>query len=240
MNNKYTAWIVDDESDGSDYISLLLSNEFPQIKVEFVFKTVHETAIALLKGQPDILFLDIQLKDGDIFKLFETIHPSVISSQLIFVTAYDNFAISAIKSNAADYLVKPVRVIDFVIAVKKCMERLHKQHLELNNNNVNFLNIPTLKGFNRVKLDEVIYLEAEGNYSKIILKNNTEILSSKNLKEYETQLSRYFIRIHHKYLINKSFITEYVRGKGGQIVLDNKYTLDVSTRKKNDLLDFLK
>lgn len=243
---KYTACIIDDEKSGSDYINLLLNNEFPNIEVIFVGRTVSEAAMFLLKQQPDILFLDVQLKDGNVFKLFESIKIEDIKSQILFITAYDSFAIPAIKSNAVDYLLKPTSPLDFVIAVNKCIKRIEFLNSTLNQRTPNstvsssFINIPCLSGFIRLKINSIVYFEADANYTYLYLENGESIVSSKNIKEYERQLiSQGYIRIHHKYLINLNYVTKYLKGKGGQVVLQNRYTIEVSVRKKAELMAVL-
>ena len=254
MKNKYTAVIIEDEIDNSDFIKLLLRNEFPNIEVKYLGKSISDAVIYLSKEEhPDILFLDVQLRDGVIFDLFDKIPADDISSQIIFITAYDRFAIPAIKTNAIDYLLKPLRPVDFVLATKKAIKNIsqHTPAVELpvevkkeaaipvSSNGV-YVNLPTLNGFIRTKISDIVYCEADANYSTIVLVNGDKVVTSKNLKEYERVLpTTNFFRIHHKYMINTDYLTEYLKGKGGQVVLQNKYTLDVSVRRKSELLEYL-
>ena len=255
MKNKYTAVIIEDEIDNSDFIQLLLTNEFPNVEVKFVGRSISEAAGYLLKeDHPDILFLDVQLKDGVIFELFDKIPADNIKSQIIFITAYDRFAIPAIKANAIDYLLKPLRPMDFVVAVNKAIKNQNQliHNVDLSNldvrkestnqvsSNGNFINLPTLNGFIRAKISDIVYCEADANYSTVFLSNGEKVVTSKNLKEYEKVLpTSNFFRIHHKHIINTDYITEYLKGKGGQVVLQNQFVLDVSVRRKSELLDYL-
>jgi two-component system LytT family response regulator len=104
MKTKIQACIIDDEKDGRDYISLLLQNEFPEIQIAFQAASVEDAYIYLTKNSPDILFLDIQLKDGNAFDLLSKFKE--IQSEIIFITAFENFAIQAIKNGATDYLLR--------------------------------------------------------------------------------------------------------------------------------------
>lgn len=253
MTNKYTACIIEDEVDASDYLLLILNNEFPNIEVKYVGRSIKDAAMYLLKEEhPDILFLDVQLQDGVIFDLFDKIGADKIHSQIIFTTAYDKFALPAIKANAVDYLLKPVSPLDFIIAVNKCITKIksNKEAKIAEGSGIvnstssaashHFINLPTLNGFSRISVNDIVYCEADANYTTIILANKERVVTSKNLKEYEKLLpENKFFRIHHKHVINTDFLTEYLKGKGGQVVLQNSITLDVSVRKKAELLDFL-
>ena len=235
MKTKIQASIIDDEQDGRDYISLLLQNEFPEIQIAFQAASVEDAYIYLTKNSPDILFLDIQLKDGNAFDLlakFKEIH-----AEIIFITAFENFAIQAIKNGATDYLLKPIKKIDFVTAVNKALENIKKTKALINNPGQNKIALPTTQGFTLIDISDIIHCEADSNYTIFHLNNKTKILISKTLSDFEKHLLEYnFFRIHHKHLINLSHLKEYVKGKGGQVVMTDNSVLEVSVRKKNDFL----
>ena len=246
-SGKITAGIIDDEGDGRAYVQLLLKNEFPEIEIVFEGESIKDSINLLYKHEVDILFLDVQLTDGSVFTLLEKLDPVRLkNTQLVFITAYEQYSLPAIKAQAVDYLLKPCAVVDFCIAVNRCLDRLESNK---SNNLIiegasqerdGFLIVPTLNGFLRIPQREIVYCEADSNYTKIILESGQTLLASKNLKEYERILtSKNFFRIHHKYLINTDYISEYIRGKGGQIILNKKYYLDVSVRKKADLMEYL-
>ncbi|HCN49701.1 MAG TPA: DNA-binding response regulator [Chryseobacterium sp.] len=234
MKTKIQACIIDDEQDGRDYIALLLENEFPEIHNAYQASSVEEAYIYLSKNAPDILFLDIQLKDGTAFDLLSKFRE--IDSQIIFITAFEHFAIQAIKSGAADYLLKPIKKMDFIIAVNKVLENVRKSK----NTTVlqsNKINLPTLQGFKITDINDIIRCEADSSYTTFYLTDKTRIIVSKTLHEFEELLLKYnFFRIHHKHLINLSHLKEYIKGKGGQVVMTDHSVLDVSVRKKNDFL----
>ncbi|TZF98912.1 response regulator transcription factor (plasmid) [Chryseobacterium panacisoli] len=234
MKTKIQACIIDDEQDGRDYISLLLENEFPEIENTHQAASVEEAYIYLSKNSPDILFLDIQLKDGTAFDLLSKFRE--VDSKIIFITAFESFAIQAIKNGAADYLLKPIKKMEFIIAVNKVLESIRK-----NKNTVspqsNKISLPTLQGFKLTDISEIIRCEADSSYTTFYFTDKTKIIVSKTLHEFEEQLSKYnFFRIHHKHLINLSHLKEYIKGKGGQVVMADHSVLDVSVRKKNDFL----
>lgn len=192
--------------------------------------------------QPDLVFLDIEMPVMNGFLMLQQLNRR--NFQLIFVTAYDSYAIKAIKFSALDYLVKPVEVDDLKAAVTRAKEMRHQQfsniqfdvlleHLHKKNSR---LAIPTGEGLQFISIDDILYLEASANYTTIYL-TNSKILVSRTLKDYEDLLpSSTFIRIHHSFIVNKNAIEKYIKGDGGQVVLKNGAVLDVSKRKKIDFL----
>ncbi|MDQ0782104.1 LytTR family DNA-binding domain-containing protein [Chryseobacterium sp. W4I1] len=235
MKTKIQACIIDDEQDGRDYIALLLENEFPEIQTAFQVSSVEEGYIYLSKNSPDIIFLDVQLKDGTAFDLLSKFRN--IDSQIIFITAFENFAIQAIKNGAADYLLKPIKKIDFIIAVNKALDNIRKSKNIPGNSHENKISLPTLQGFKLTNINDIIRCEADSSYTTFYLADKSKIIVSKTLHEFEEQLTKYnFFRIHHKHLINLFHLKEYIKGKGGQVIMADHSVLDVSVRKKNDFL----
>ncbi|PQA94052.1 hypothetical protein B0A69_10730 [Chryseobacterium shigense] len=236
MKTKTQVCIIDDEQDGRDYIALLLTNEFPEIQMAFQASSVEEAYRYLSKSSPDIIFLDVQLQDGTAFDLLSKFRE--IDSRIIFITAYENFAIQAIKNSAADYLLKPIRKIDFIMAVNKVLENMKKSKntssISLSENKIS---LPTLQGFRLTNISDIIRCEADSSYTTFYLADKTKIIVSRTLHDFEEHLTRYnFFRIHHKHLINLFHLKEYIKGKGGQVVMADQSVLDVSVRKKNDFL----
>ncbi|MDC8104310.1 LytR/AlgR family response regulator transcription factor [Chryseobacterium sp. PTM-20240506] len=236
MKTKIQACIIDDEQDGRDYISLLLKNEFPDIQISFQASSVEEAYVNLLKNAPDILFLDIQLKDGTAFDLLSKFKE--ISSQIIFITAFEHFAIQAIKNGATDYLLKPIKKMDFIIAVNKALEINKKNRTSTPAVHQNKISLPTMQGFKLTNIADIVRCEADSSYTTFYMSDKTKVIVSKTLHEFEDFLSDYnFFRIHHKHLINLSHLKEYIKGKGGQVIMTDNSVLDVSVRKKNDFLN---
>jgi two-component system LytT family response regulator len=235
MKTKVQVCIIDDEQDGRDYISLLLKNEFPDIQILFEASSVEEAYINLMRNAPDILFLDIQLKDGTAFDLLSKFRE--INSQIIFITAFEHFAIQAIKNGATDYLLKPIKRMDFIMAVNKALDINKKNKSSSTAANQNKISLPTLQGFKLTNIADIVRCEADSSYTTFYMSDKTKIIVSKTLHEFEEFLSDYnFFRIHHKHLINLSHLKEYIKGKGGQVIMTDNSVLDVSVRKKNDFL----
>lgn len=236
MKTKIQASIIDDEQDGQDYISLLLANEFPDIQILFQASSVEEAHAALIKNTPDIIFLDIQLTDGTAFDLLHKFRQ--INTPIIFITAFEQFAIQAIKNGAVDYLLKPIQKIDFMMAVNKALEIIKKnKSISANSPNQNKISLPTLQGFKLTNIADIVRCEADSSYTTFYLIDKTKIIVSRALHDFEEHLSEFnFFRIHHKHLINISHLKEYIKGKGGQVIMTDGSVLDVSVRKKNDFL----
>ena len=168
--------------------------------------------------------------------------------EVIFVTAYDHYAIKAIRYSALDYLVKPVEIDDLKNAVNRAIEKRNatkpNSQIDLLLENIAHekmkfkrIAIPTTEGLQFIKTEDIVYLEASVNYTKFHLCNNIKYTVSKTLKEFEDMLpSDVFIRIHNSHIINKNYVEKYIRGDGGQVVLSNNIVLDISKRKKAEFL----
>lgn len=234
MKNKLHACIIDDQDDGKS-ISQLLKKEFPEFEIDFQTNNIQYASDYLNQNSADLLFVDIQLTDETVVEILSKFRES---SSLIFITDSEKSAIRAIKRGITDYLLKPVRNLDFVLTVNKAIENFKKNKVSILNNSIqNKINLPTLQGFKRVNIDEIIRCEADSNYTFIYLLDKTKVIVSKTLYDFEKNLSEYnFFRIHHKHLINLEHLKEYIKGKGGQVVMADNSVLDVSIRKKNEFL----
>ena len=198
------------------------------------------------KKKPDIVFLDVEMPRMNGFTMLQQLKNK--NFEVIFVTAYDHYAIKAIRYSALDYLIKPVEVEDLKNAVNRALEKMNiakpNARLELLLENIvtekpkfTRIAIPTAQGLQFIKIDEIIYLEASTNYTKFHLYNNVKYTVSKTLKEFEDILpADIFIRIHNSHIINKNYVEKYIRGDGGQVVLSNSAVLDISKRKKAEFL----
>lgn len=240
------AAIVDDEIDGRNIIGFLLKQFFPNIEVTGQAGNVAEGAALIQSSKPDLVFLDVEMPDGNAFDLLAAC-PNW-QGQVILVTAHDHYAIKAIKASVLDYLLKPVDEEEFVKAVNKALKDKSQgqgtnsaslldiyKHLMIRK-----LRIPTLSGFTLVNIDDVVYCEASGNYTVLFFTNRSKIMVSRKLGEYEEELKAYgFIRVHNKHLINTSHIIEYNKGKsgGGYVILAGRVMVEVSARRKAVLLN---
>ncbi|MCC5927704.1 MAG: response regulator transcription factor [Cyclobacteriaceae bacterium] len=243
------AILVDDEYKSRENLKMILEEYCPDVQVTGQAGSVTEAIELISSEKPELVFLDIQMKMETGFDLLESIDS--INFDIIFVTAYAEFALRAIKFSAVDYVLKPVDIAEFQVAVNKVIKRRSKDQksdsgkLEILLNNLksdvsdNYkIALPTANGLVFVKLKNIIYLEAESNYTNFHFSDGTKIMVSRTLKEYDEMLSNSgFFRIHKSYLININEIREYVRGEGGYVIMNNNVALDVSKRKKEPFLD---
>lgn len=242
------AIIIDDESKARSALKQELAFNCPEIELIGEADSV-ESAVALINQvSPDLLFLDIQLSDGLGFHIVEKIDPDEFA--IIFTTAYSEYALKAFKTNAVDYLLKPISGDDLKNSVAKAiLNRRNDQHKQMEllisqlNQRSGQPGKIVLKDINKtyfVKTDDILYCEAEGIYTKFVLEDKSSILVSKNLKEYETLLEPLgFLRTHHSFLVNPYKIKLFDKTDGGTLVLENGIHIPVSQRKKDSVLKIL-
>jgi len=240
-----TAIIIDDEAKGRLALRQKLQSYCPEVKILEEAVDGMEAIPLIEKHQPQLIFLDIEMPRMNGFEMLNAINKK--DFHIIFTTAYDQYAIKAIKYAAFDYLLKPVDIEE----LKNCIAKINttkndqtKNQIELLQQNIrnpkrqlNKLAIPTLEGLLFFDINDIIHLEANSNYTIIHLSNKTKITASKTLKEFEELLpENIFFRTHHSYLINLNYIKKYIKGDGGQIELQNGTFIDVSRRKKDEFL----
>jgi len=240
--------IVDDEHHASEFLEKMLKRYFPN---KFIICKTSESIDAAVKAielyQPDLVFLDIQMPNKNGFELFKEIKE--INFEVIFTTAHSEFAIDAIKMSALDYLLKPINYIDLLGAISrfenKTKEENHKKQLNVLIENIDSgesahkkIAIATETGFEFVKFNTIIYLEAQSNYTKFYLSNNLTLITSKTLKHFEELLpSDLFFRTHKSYLVNMNFIKRFSKVDELLIELITGQKLPVSVRKKEEFIN---
>jgi two-component system, LytTR family, response regulator len=242
------AILVDDELNSLQNLQLKIQEYCHSIKV--VAQSQHpEEAIHLIQQhKPDVIFLDIEMPRMSGFKMLEQIPE--IDFEVIFITAYNHYAINAIRISAFDYLVKPVAIEDLQKSVERLgnfTTRKTKERAEILKKNLanpksqdDHIAIPTNDGLEFIQIKQIIRIESSSNYSKIVLQNGQHMLVTRQLKDFEELLQDYrFYRIHHSHVINLNFIAKYVRGDGGQITMRNGDIIDVSRRKKEVFLKLI-
>jgi two-component system, LytTR family, response regulator len=239
------AVLVDDEINPLNALREKLIQHCPQVNVVGAYAIPAEAIEKINTLQPDLVFLDIEMPVINGFSLLQQL--AYKNFELVFVTAYDHYAVKAIRFSALDYLVKPVDIDDLKAAVERAEQKksgtqpnerleLLLDHL-LHPKNDKKIAIPTLEGLQFIKVSDIIYLEASVNYTQIYIRDRNKYLVSRTIKDFEEILpGETFIRIHNSYIINKDFLEKYIRGEGGQVVLSNGTMLDVAKRKKADFL----
>jgi len=239
------AILIDDEESGLNSLKQKILQHCPSVEIIALCNKPADGLAAINDLLPDLVFLDIEMPLMNGFTLLQQV--SFKNFELIFVTAYDYYAINAIRVSAIDYLVKPVEIDLLVSAVKKAHEKKENEpnkRLELFLENatnqqkkLHKIAIPTFNGIQFIKIEDIIYLEASGNYTKFYLTHSRQYMVSRTLKEFEDMLpNNLFVRIHNSHVINLDFAEKYIRGEGGQVVLTENIVLEVSKRKKNELM----
>ena len=240
-----TAIIIDDEAKGRLALREKISTYCPTIQVLAEASNGQEALLLIQDHKPQLIFLDIEMPRMNGFEMLNALPEK--NFHVIFTTAYDQYAIKAIKYAAFDYLLKPVDIEELKSAVAKIdsteivqtkkQAELLQQNLQHPKKLLHKLAIPTLEGLFFYNINDIIRLEAHRNYTHIWFSNNTKILASKTLKEFEELLPEdVFFRTHHSHLINLNYIKRYIKGDGGQIELQNGSYVDVSRRKKEEFL----
>jgi len=244
--------IIDDEENARKNLKLILEEYCPETEVLAEADSAKEARELIKKHQPDLLFLDINMPNEDGFELLASIENKNFA--VIFVTAHNQFALKALKAGAIDYIEKPIDIEELQLAVSKINAN------KTTNNNVNFemikqllneykndnravtIAIPTLSGYEIIKISDIIHLEADESYTKIFLANGEKCLSSMTIARYEKVLDKTtFFRIHKSHIINMHHhLKEFNRHEGNVAIMDNGEQIPVARRKLSEFITAIK
>ena len=238
------AIIVDDEVLGRKNLRGILLEHYPQVQLVGEASSVKD-AIELIQNQkPELVFLDIEMPEANGFELLENFEN--YSFEVIFVTAYDSYAIKAIRFSAVDYILKPIDYNELNSAVGKAVKQI-----QLKNENYRLrhlyhnikqpqqakIGLPTLDRVEFVEVDKIIYCQSEGSYTHIYLTEDIHYFVCKNIGEFEELLNDYsFIRVHKTHLVNLKHVVAYVKIDGGALQMSNGLSISVSRRRKDIVL----
>lgn len=238
------AIIVDDEPYCCETIATLLED---CDEVEIVAECYNgiDALEAIRKYNPGLVFLDVEMPKMNGFEMLQQL-PSV-DFEIIFTTSYDQYALKAIRFSAIDYLLKPVDEEELKNAVQKVISRSQKpiaeqleilmQKLHQPATPVSRIALPTMEGFQMIKIDSIISCEADSNYTTLHLKSNKKIVVCRNLKDIEELLEDHsFTRVHRCYVVNLNEVEKFVKGEGGYLIMSDGSSIDVSRNKKELLL----
>jgi len=237
--------IIDDELNGRNILKKMLTTFCEGVDIIGEAESVKTGIEAIKSLNPDLVLLDIQMQDGTGFDLLEKINKKTF--KLIFVTSFDNFAIKAFKFSAVDYILKPVDPDNLIEAIKrvKGMETINdfENKIDVLISNISGLDkiaLASSDGVRFVKIDDIIRCESDNNYTMFYLMSKEKIMVSKTLKEFEVMLSGInFHRVHKSHLVNLKYVSKYIPGEGGYLVLEDGSHVDVSRRKKEGLMKVL-
>lgn len=240
------AIVVDDEEKSRSLLQRMLSENCPEVQVLQLCASVEDAIQAIQAHAPDLVFLDIEMPFHSGFTLFEKIKTPTF--EVIFTTAYDQYALKAIKFSALDYLLKPIDSEDLIAAVAKISARKGTKNDRLNNLELLLSNlqlrsktaaiaVPTFDGLQMLNSEDIIKCVAKESYTEIVLVGNIRLMVSRLLKEYEALLADLnFFRIHNSCLVNLKHVKKYIKGEGGYVLMSDGETCEVSRRKKSELL----
>ncbi len=247
----YKAIIIDDEKIYIRSLLKLLETYSNEIVIKSTANDVDQGIKDYNVFQPDLVFLDVQMPPKTGFDFLDQIRNDAKKPHVIFTTSFDKFALKAIKYNALDYLLKPIDPIELDNAIAKFFEqntpsveqdiRFSSVSTFFNNpNNSEKVVLPVAGGFKIIKLKDIIYVQAQRNYSLFLIKDQKEILSSKTLKHYQDVFDQSGLkRWHQSYLINPFYITGFKKGEPYQVELNGMYFVPIAKSKKEDFLSFV-
>ncbi len=244
-----TAIIIDDESKGRNALKQKLVEYCPQVALVGEADNGKDGLLLIQKHDPRIVFLDIEMPMMNGFEMLH--HLPSKHFHLIFTTAYDQYAIKAIKYAAFDYLLKPIDIEELQLTIKKAEDQILQNntterletlaHNLAGKHQLQKIAIPTMEGLLFFNLPDIVYLEGESNYSTLHFINHPKLLASRTLRDFEELLpSEMFYRVHNSYIINLRYIKRYLKGDGGQIEMENGHFVDVSRRKKEEFIKMIK
>ncbi|HLG02668.1 MAG TPA: LytTR family DNA-binding domain-containing protein [Bacteroidia bacterium] len=244
------AVIIDDSPEARESLAADLQRYCTDVTLAGEAGSMAEGLKILREIQPDVVFLDIQLGDGDGFSLLEKLGET--RTHIIFTTGLDNYGIRAIKFSALDYLLKPVDPDELIIAVEKATAEQKKQSIGENlrllaehlrpekNGSAKRLALNSSDRVQVVNISDIVRCESERNYTTFFLKDKRQIVVTKTLKEYEELLEpNGFVRVHHSHLINLDYLKEFIKHDGGYALMNDNSHVPVSVRKREDLMKAL-
>lgn len=241
------ALIIDDEESARKTLRGLLLNACPQVQVIGEAASAQRAMEAIAEQQPDLLFLDIRMPFGNGIELMQQYNAPAF--EVIFTTAYSEYALHALRLSALDYLLKPIDMEELQASVNKA-----ERAMALKGTNERFLTLlrnlkqerdarvvlPYSGGYQISSFAEIVRLQAENNYSWVIFANGSRLLCSRTLKDFESLLREHgFLRVHQSHLVNQHCIRAYQKGRGGQLILTNGETVEVARSRKRTVLQFI-
>ena len=241
------AVIIEDEPKSLAMLQNMLREYAPEVHVLGTAQNVREGTRLLGEVSPDLVFLDIAMPDGDGFEILEQIKSP--DFQVIFTTAYEEYAIRAFDFSAMNYLLKPISSEDLIKVIDqfRSQRSVNEQQLQMAilqtslKERFERIALPTMEGLEFLPVQSIVRCEADGSYTNFFMKDGRQIVVSKGLNHYEKLLTpAMFYRVHHKHLINLQCIKRYVKGSGGYVVLNNGETVDISVRRKEGFLQAIK
>lgn len=238
---KIKAIIIDDELRARTLLKNILQDSCPDIEVIDSCEDLPNAVKAIRKMQPDLIFLDIEMPGHSGLELLDFFNEDEITFSIIFTTAYQQYALNAIKMDAFDYILKPIEPEELVRAIDR-FKRKHEQKAAKEpvlSITANKIAIPTSNGIKLINTDSIVYLKADNTYTEIHLNTTEKLIVSRTLKNFEDVLVAFsnFFRSNKSYIVNYNFVSEYVKSDGGYLVMQTKATIPISPDKVSYFLE---
>lgn len=245
----YKAIIVEDELHSREFLKNIITDYCADLSIVALAASVEEGVAAIKLHKPDIIFLDIEMQTGTGFDLLQQFPRPEF--EVIFTTAYDHYAIRAIKFSAVDYLLKPIDIEELQESVAKVIEKRKnstgQQAIQMLLKNIRSpqaseqsITLSTSDGLEFIPLQQIIRIEASGPYSHFYLKEKNKIIVSRNLKEYEMLLSDHgFFRVHNSHIINIREVKRMIKTDGGYAVMSDDSNVSISPKKKDEFFEII-
>lgn len=242
MEQKIKSIIIDDEERGRSSLQSLLSEYCEDVEVIASCSNVPDGVIAINKHQPSLIFLDIEMPEYSGFDLLDFFKE--VNFEIVFVTAYSEYAIKAFEISAVDYLLKPVQIEQLQNAIEKVKQKKWQSSMQtrldllkeaFKGETLRKIAVPMNDGLLFIEVNDIVMLEADGAYTNVFLKDGSKILVSKKLKFFEDILEGrpVFFRPHRSYMININYIKKYLRGEN-MILMDNNVNVSLSRDRKQE------
>lgn len=242
------AILVDDEPSSLQNLHQKLTEFCPDVTIVGSTNKPEDAILLIREQKPDVVFLDIEMPRMNGFRMLDEL--GTVDFDIIFTTAYNHYAVDAIRISAFDYLMKPIAIKDLQQAVERLSKNqkhqtkdkldVLKSSLNSNKSQEEKIAVPTSEGLEFIPIKNILHIESSSNYSKLFFVEGKSILVTKLLKDFEDMLLPYnFFRIHNSHLINLNYIKKYIRGEGGQVVMQNGDVIDVARRKKEEFLKII-
>lgn len=241
------AIIIDDEKKGREILKSLIETYCKEVEIIAQACNAEEGYELIQKHEPDVVFLDVEMPSGDGFSLLERFDE--ITFQIVFTTAFDDYAIKAIKFHALDYLLKPIDIDELRVAVENVKKALQEERgtnnrymemLQSRKENTGKLALPIKDGIVYLSISEIIRVESDGAYSIFYTDCGKKHLSSKNLGEYEDILPGFgFFRVHRSHIVNVKKVKKFIRSDGNFIEMEDGSRVEIARRKKDEFLEMM-
>lgn len=243
---KITAVIVDDEKIARDVLRNYLTKYCPQVEILGEAENINEAVPLIAEKLPQLVFMDVEMPFGNAFDVLEATKD--FQYETIFITAFSQYSLQALNKSASYYILKPIDIQELILAVNKVVENLENKE-ELNRNKILLENLklkpekqqlilPTLQGFDVVKTEDIIRLQADGNFTQVYLTDGSKKMVCRFLKYFDDLLEKPFARVHRSHIINTHFVKSY--HKNGEIVLNDGAEIEVSGSYKENFLALFK